>query len=84
MQLPEREGVAVAGEDQQDDVRRAVLAILMSKVADDRFPSVTMLNMIEDMMEPSDVPAYAQMLLSKVRRDLYPSIPMLKRLRALG
>ena len=68
----------------QHDVQREVFALLMSKVANDQYPSVTMLNMIEDMMEPSDMPAYAQMLISKIRRDTHPSIPMLKRLLALA
>ncbi len=72
--------------DQKDDVdiRGEILALLMDKVAGDRFPSSTMMDMIERMMRPDELPTYASILMDKIRADTYPSIPMMRRLMRLG
>lgn len=66
-----------------NDVRREVLRVLMGKVASDDYPSTTMLDMIESMLTPDEVPAYAELLMEKIRRDRFPSIPMLNRVMSL-
>jgi hypothetical protein len=66
------------------DVRREVLRMLMGKVAEDNYPSATMLDMIEQMLSPDEVPAYAELLMQKIRDDRFPSIPLLNRVMALG
>jgi hypothetical protein len=66
--------------DAEYDVRREMLRLLLSKVADDPYPSTTMLDMIEEMLTPEEVPAYAELLMQKIRRDRFPSIPMMNRL----
>jgi hypothetical protein len=66
------------------DARDLLLDALLDKVAQDRFPSISMLDMIEDLLEPDEVALYARVLLYKVRRDKYPSIPMLRRIAALA
>jgi hypothetical protein len=65
------------------DVRREVLRMLMGKVAEDNYPSATMLDMIEQMLSPDEVPAYAELLMQKIRDDRFPSIPLLNRVMAL-
>jgi hypothetical protein len=70
--------------DDQLDIRGEVVALLMDKVMNDRYPSVTLLDMIELLMSPEERDAYAQMLMDKVTSSRYPSIPMLRRLLALG
>jgi hypothetical protein len=75
----------MAEQDTDDfDVRAAVLTLLLRKVRDDQYPSNTMMDMIEGLLEPEDVPAYARVLMDKIRRDQYPSIPMMRRLVNLG
>lgn len=69
--------------DQDYEVRRELLEMLMDKVADDNYPSATMLDMIESLLTPDDVPAYAEALLERARADRYPSIDMLRRVHAL-
>lgn len=66
----------------QDDTdsRAWLLDLLLDKVAEDRFPSTTMLDLIEQIMEPDDVPAYAAVLMQKIRDEAYPSVPMMSRL----
>jgi hypothetical protein len=70
--------------DDEIDIRAEVVALLMDKVVDDRYPSVTMLDMIELLMSPEERGDYARMLIDKVTSCQYPSIPMLRRLLALG
>ena len=68
----------------QFDPRRELLQVLLEKVSDDHHPSVTMMDMIEGMLTPDEVEAYAEVLLDKVRDETYPSIDMMRRLRALA
>lgn len=67
-------------EDYRDEVRSQLLAALMEKVGQDRFPSTTMLDMIEELLTPDDVGDYAELLLEHIRSDQFPSIPMMDRL----
>ena len=66
------------------DVREQLLELLMRKVDEDTYPSTTMLDMIEELLTPDDVPAYVETLLRKMRSETYPSIPMLARLRRMA
>jgi len=68
---------------EQDDVRSQLLETLMDKVEDDPYPSNTMLDMIESLLRPDEVSAYAEALLARIREDQFPSIPMLKRVQGL-
>jgi hypothetical protein len=40
------------------DVRGEVVDLLLEQIASDRNPSVTMMNMVEELLTPDDVPAY--------------------------
>lgn len=66
------------------DIRREVLRVLLSKVADDTHPSGSMMDMIEEMLTPDEIPAYAEVLMEKIRRDRFPSLSMLERVAKLG
>ena len=66
------------------DVRGEVVDLLLEKIASDRNPSVTMMNMVEELVTPVDVLAYVGILLDKVKIDRYPSYSMLRRLIALS
>jgi hypothetical protein len=59
-------------------------AHLLAGIASDRNPSVTMMNLVEELLAPDDVPAYVALLLDKVKTDRYPSYSMLRRLMALA
>jgi hypothetical protein len=65
------------------DTRELLLDMLLQRVQEDRYPSVTMLNMAETLLRPEEVPLYVDLLIQRVREDTYPSIPMLKRIAAL-
>ncbi|GAA2708284.1 hypothetical protein ACFY2R_06370 [Micromonospora olivasterospora] len=56
---------------------------LIDKVADDRYPSPTMLDMIEQGVPPELYPDYVAALVGKVYDSKYPSPTLLARLRRL-
>jgi hypothetical protein len=64
----------------RDDARAALVATLMQKVAEDRFPSTTHLDLIEQLLNEEEYPAYVQFLQGRLREDRFPSPSMLKRL----
>ena len=66
------------------DLRAEMLETLMEKVESDRFPSTTMLDWIEELLTPEELPIYAEALLRRIREDTYPSIPMIARLKRLA
>jgi hypothetical protein len=65
------------------DIRGELVNLLVEKIASDRNPSITMMNLVEELLAPDDVPAYAEVLLDKVQSDSYPSLSMIHRLIAL-
>jgi hypothetical protein len=66
------------------DVRGEVVDLLLQNIASDRYPSVTMMDLVEELLTPDDVPAYAAILLDKVQTETYPSQAILRRLIALA
>ena len=69
---------------EQYDARRELLKILLTRVQGDRHPSVTMMDLIEQLMGPEERPIYAQVLIEKIRQDRHPSLPMMRRVMALA
>jgi hypothetical protein len=69
---------------EQDDARRELLDLLLTKVANDRYPSATMMDLIERLMGPDERSIYVEVLMDKIRHDRFPSIPMMRRVLALG
>ena len=66
------------------DVRGEVVDLLLQNIASDRYPSVTMMDLVEELLTPDEVPAYAAVLLEKVQTETYPSLAILRRLMALA
>jgi len=64
------------------DVRGAVVDMLLQKIASDRNPSITHMNLVEELLAPDDVPAYVGILMDKVKTERYPSLAMMGRLLA--
>jgi hypothetical protein len=67
-----------------NDLHSQILAMLLDKVREDPFPSVTMLDLIEGNMRDDEVEEYAGILLEKVRGDQFPSLDHLHRLIELA
>jgi len=71
-------------EDQSEDARVRLLRTLLRKVSEDTYPSSTMMDTIEELLQPDEVSAYTDVLLSHIENDTYPSTPMIARLRNLA
>ena len=65
------------------DIPGSLVDFLLEKIASDRNPSVTMMNLVEDLLAPDDIPTYAGILMDKVQTERYPSMSMIRRLLAL-
>jgi hypothetical protein len=73
----------MANNGKEIDVRGEVVNLLIEKIASDRNPSVTVMNLVEELLAPDDVPAYAEVLMDKVKTERSPSISMIRRLIGL-
>jgi hypothetical protein len=62
------------------DLHRQILDVLLDKVKQDPYPSVTVLNLIEERLGPDDVEDYTGILMDKVKNDTFPSLDHLQRL----
>jgi len=51
-----------------------LVAILIEQVANDRYPSGTMMDLIERSLTPSTYERYVMVLMDKIASDRYPSI----------
>ena len=67
-----------------NDLRAQILELLLDKVREDPFPSVTMLDMIEEMLQGDEAGPYSEALMDKVRQDQFPSLDHLRRLQGLA
>jgi hypothetical protein len=71
---------AVIGE----EARNAIARLLLEKVRQDKYPSTTQMEIIEQMMPEYLLRDYLNVLLEKVMTDSSPSIPMLRRLARIA
>jgi hypothetical protein len=65
------------------DIRAEAVELLLDIVANDQYPSATMLGMIEELATEEERVVYARVLMDKIRSSMYPSIPMMRRLLTL-
>ena len=66
------------------DARRELLEMALTRVAEDRYPSVTMMDIVEHLIGPDERPIYVEVLMDKIRHEQHPSIPMIRRIIELG
>jgi hypothetical protein len=73
----------MANNGEEVDVRGELIDLLLEKIASDRNPSITMMNLVEELLAPDDIPAYAAVLMDKVKTERFPSLSMIRRVMAL-
>ena len=64
----------------EPDAARAML----DRLRDDTYPSITQMDLIEEMLPPELVPEYLAILTEKVQNARYPSTDLLDRLQRLS
>lgn len=65
----------------QIEARAVMAGLLLNRVKQDRHPSSTELDMIEQVIPPQLLPRYVEVLLDRVAHESRPSISMLHRIR---
>ncbi|MGY1640192.1 hypothetical protein ACI782_03555 [Geodermatophilus sp. SYSU D00703] len=65
-------------------VREHVLDILLEKIDEDRFPSASMMDDVEQLLPPWRRREYADILLDKIRADRFPSRSLIQRVVRLS
>ena len=68
----------------RDEAQGAFVQLLLQKIRQDRYPSFTQMNMVEETIPPAMVPDYLAVLAEKVANDTVPSIPMLRRIQRVA
>jgi hypothetical protein len=63
--------------------RDRYVQILLDHIADDRFPSNNMMNIIESLLRPEEMDEYFEALFEKVEAVRYPSVEMMARIQKL-
>lgn len=61
------------------DLRSEILQELWRRVEADTYPSATLMDQIERLLLPDEVPDYAELLTQKILPDRYPSIDLINR-----
>lgn len=67
----------------ENGLKQLICELLLEKVREDRYPSNTMMDMIEGAMDAEVRDEYVHVLAEKIAGDQYPSIDMLRRVLAL-
>ena len=65
------------------EARAKFLLLLMERIQQERHPSSTHMDMIEQSMPAQWIPDYLEILFEKIEDDPHPSIPMLSRIARL-
>lgn len=65
-------------------VREQVLDMLLDKIREDRYPSSTMMDDVEQLLTPWRRQEYADVLMEKVQSSRFPSRTMVQRLLRLS
>ncbi len=67
-----------------EEARTAFTRLLLERVRQDKYPSVSQMDLIEQVMPPTLIRDYLNVLLEKVAQDNSPSIPMLARIARIS
>jgi hypothetical protein len=68
----------------REQAQTAITRVLLEKVHQDKYPSTTHMQLIEQTIPQSLVGEYLTILLEKVVTDENPSIPMLRRIQRIA
>ncbi|HEX6459472.1 MAG TPA: hypothetical protein VF032_11195 [Thermoleophilaceae bacterium] len=67
-----------------EEARNAIVRLLLEKVRQDKHPSATQMQLIEQLMPPYLMRDYLNILLEKVATDSSPSVPMMNRIARIS
>jgi hypothetical protein len=68
----------------RDEAQGWLATTLIEKVRNDRYPSATHLEIIEEVLPPTMAEDYLEVLLEKAAEDSVPSVPLLQRIQRVA
>jgi uncharacterized protein (DUF2342 family) len=68
----------------RDEATEWFVQTLMDRVREDRFPSATHMNLIEQSLPQEMVSEYLEILMDKIEDDNVPSLEMLRRIQRVA
>jgi hypothetical protein len=68
----------------RDEAQGVITSLLLEKVREDKYPSVTQLDLIEAAIPQAMLSDYVEVLVEKIAQDTYPSLPMIRRLQRVA
>ena len=57
--------------------------LLLDRIRGDRYPSVTYMDMLEEIATPRLMVEYTMLLFERIEGETHPSLPMMKRVQGL-
>lgn len=63
-------------------IRGEMVDMLLERIATERNPSVSMMDLVEQLLTPDEVPAYVWILWDKVKNERFPNLNLMRRLMA--
>lgn len=67
-----------------EEARNAISRLLIERVRQDKYPSATQMDLLEQGIPPHLMRDYLNVLLEKVMTDSRPSIPMIQRISRIA
>jgi hypothetical protein len=64
----------------REEAQGWMVEMLMEKVRNDRYPSTTQMQIIEESIPRELIPDYLEILIEKAGEDTIPSVPLLQRI----
>jgi hypothetical protein len=64
----------------RSEAQAMIAQVLLDKIENDRYPSITQMDMVEQLLSPDQLDDYLAVLMDKAAQDTVPSIPMLQRM----
>jgi hypothetical protein len=68
----------------REEAQGWLVQILLDKVREDKYPSTTQMDTIEQIIPQPMIPDYLEVLMEKAAEDTIPSIPMLRRIQRVA
>jgi len=68
----------------EESAQERLVEVLVRKIAEDRFPSPSMMSFVEQRLGPQQREEYLSMLLDKIENDRFPSLDMMRRVERLA
>jgi hypothetical protein len=68
----------------REEAQGWMVEMLMDKIRNDRYPSVTQMSIVEASLPRELIPDYLELLIEKAAQDHIPSVPLLQRISRIA